>query len=146
MTEQKAADALNSLNATLLQVATTYDQYKVARTGASTTLGQNQAINAQLTDADLELRQLAIEEETLNKRFLDARKVGSPTGVFARLGLSTIQDWSLAAFFATFGLFCILLTAFLATASIYWVRVAVFGLILTVILLGGSALLIRILG
>jgi hypothetical protein len=146
MTEAKAVDALNSMNANLTAMANTYALYKTAKTGAATTLSQNQAIDAQLSDADLVLRQLSIEEDTLNKQFLDTRKVGSPTGVFARLGLSSIQDWSLAAFFATFALFCLLLTGFLASASIYSIRVVIFGLVLTLILLGGSALLIRILG
>lgn len=146
MTEGKAVDALNSMSADLTAITNMYAQYKTVKTGASTTLTQNQAIQAQLSDADLVMRQLSIEEDTLNKRFLDTRKVGNPTGVLARIGLSTIQDWSLAAFFATFALFCLLLTGFLASASIFAIRVVIFGLVLTLILLGGSALLIRILG
>lgn len=146
MTEPKANDALNSMTAQITEITNTYNLYKTAKTNQATTMTQNQALNASISDMDLVLRELGREEETLNKQFMDARKTVAPTGILARAGLSTMQDWSLAAFFFTFGLFLLVVTAFLASASMYWIRVVVFGLVLTAILLGGSALLIRILG
>jgi hypothetical protein len=117
-----------------------------AKTAQAATLTQNSAIQSSLSDLDLQLRELNRQEETLNKQFLDARKNVAPAGIFARLGLSTMQDWALAAFFFMFGLFGLILTGFLASASIYWGRVAIFGIILTILLMAGSALLIRVLG
>lgn len=146
MSTTTALSALSSIASDITYLNTTYPLYNTARTTATATLDQNRSITTDNSELDLKIRELNRQEDLLNKQFLDARKTATPTGFFVRLGLSSMQDWTLAAFFFTFGLFGMILTVFLASNSIYWGRVAIFGVVMTAILMGGSAILIRMLG
>jgi hypothetical protein len=141
-----AQEVVNSISATLDSILTTHTDYAAKKVANTTTLQQNDSIQTTISDLDLQIRELNRQEEALNKQFLDARKNLQPVGAFARLGLSTMQDWTLAAFFFMFGVFGLILTGFLASASIYWGRVVIFGIIMTILLMAGSALLIRVMG
>jgi hypothetical protein len=141
-----ALSALSSMTSSITDIQTKHALYLTAKTNQSATLTSNTNLNTQNSELELELRELSRQEETLNKQFLDARKNVAPAGVFARLGLSTMQDWVLAAFFFTFGLFGIILTMFLASNSLFAGRVVLFGIIMTVILMASAAMLIRVLG
>lgn len=95
---------------------------------------------------ELELRELKRELQTMNKQYLDAT-VSRPAGSrFHAIGLSTFEDWTVAAFFFTFALFGLVLTGYVASLSITPWRVTIFGLILTVILLGIAGILLQSLG
>ncbi len=146
MSTTTALNALSSIASDITNITATYPQYTTALTSQSTTIDQNRVITSENSELDLKIRELNRQEELLNKQFLDARKNIAPAGAFARLGLSTMQDWTLAAFFFYLGLFGMSLTFFLANNTLYPGRVILFGICMTAILMAGSAVLIRMLG
>ena len=115
------------------------------------TTNSSQSSNAATTTAsnsqlELQLRELKRQLQTMNKQYLDASETKTDATILQRAGLSTFEDWALAGFFFSLALFCLITTGYLASLSTFPWRVTILGLVMTVIVMGGASVLIKVLG
>ncbi len=135
----------SDINSQLTKLSEEYSAYDIAKKRMEPTTTRTQTTTAMNLKMELELRELKRELQRMNKQYLDATTAKPPSG-FHKLGLSTFEDWTLAAFFFTFALFGIVLTGYFASLSAVPWRVSIFGLVLTAMVLGVSFVLLRALG
>lgn len=140
------APTQNDITAAISTITSNFSSYiqdKNRNAATINSMSETDAANAKLA---LQLRELKRQQETLDRQFLDASEVKKPATVFQRMGLIEFEDWALAAFFLTLGIFCLGITLQLASISTLPIRVMLFGILLTAFLMGLAFILIRILG
>ncbi len=94
------------------------------------------ALDSELTSLKSQLASIRKSAETYDREFLDRKQAGEGVATrWRRWGISTVQDWSLAAFFASYALACL-------TAILYAVmyapekKMAIGTIILAAVVLG----------
>ena len=97
------ATKLSAVNSMLGAIDTMYTEYTTIQSQQQAELARVAEIQAETTAQELELRELNRIESTLEQQYLDY-KAAPPAakGFFARFGLSLMQDWALAFFFAAY--------------------------------------------
>ena len=135
----------DDINRQLTQLTEEYSAYLQAKNRMEPNLANSQTTTTANLRLELELRELKRELQRMNKQYLDASN-SRPAAGFHALGLSTFEDWTLAAFFFSLTLFALVLTGYVASLSLMPWRVTLFGLLFTIVILGIAAILLRSLG
>lgn len=137
-------EAIQGAQGALAELQTSYTAYsdrQKAQPADST--ADMDATQKAIYEKQMILRELNRAEDTLNQQYLDFKAAPPTKTFFAKIGLSSPQDWSLAFFFFSFGFMMVMITLVLAMQSTAPLRAAGFFLALTAMLAFIIALVIR---
>jgi hypothetical protein len=124
------------LKNTLTTANDLYVGFKSMQQAQSSSTDKKVALDSELTSLKSQLASIRKSAETYDREFLDRKQAGEGVATrWRRWGISTVQDWSLAAFFASYALACL-------TAILYAVmyapekKMAIGTIILAAVVLG----------
>ena len=110
---------LRSIITTELQTTqTTFDTYIAAKTNVQPLIDQAIKIDANLRDTQHRLKELNQLDETYTQSYLDFKANPPKLDFFSRYGLRTTQDWAIALFYFSYGLFSIIILMYAFVNSV----------------------------
>ena len=110
---------LKSIITTELQTTqTTFDTYIAAKTNVQPLIDQGMKIEASLRDTQHRLKELNQLDETYTQSYLDFKANPPKLDFFSRYGLRTTQDWAIALFYFSYGLFSLVILMYAFVNSV----------------------------
>lgn len=85
--------------------------------GASTLQAQKDALTADVRDLELRMKELERVEQTYEKEYLDKKHYPAKKGLLYRLGLHSVQDFTIAAFCMSYLFFAIVMILYAMIVS-----------------------------
>jgi hypothetical protein len=85
--------------------------------GASTLQAQKDALTADVRDLKLRMKELERVEQTYEKEYLDKKHYPANRGILYKLGLHSIQDFTIAAFIISYVFFAIVMILYATMIS-----------------------------
>jgi hypothetical protein len=104
--------------AQLQSTQTTFDTYIAAKTNVQPLIDQNIEIEGNLRDLQHRLNELNQLDETYTQTYLDFKSNPPKQSFFSRFGLRTTQDWTIALFYFSYGLFSIIILMYAFVNSV----------------------------
>jgi hypothetical protein len=89
----------------------------VEMSGASTLQAQKDALKADVRDLELRMKELERVEQTYEKEFLDKKHYPANRGFLYKLGLHSLQDFTIAAFILSYVFFAIVMILYAMMVS-----------------------------
>jgi hypothetical protein len=110
---------LKSIITTELQTTqTTFDTYIAAKTNVQPLIDQGMKIEENLRETQHRLNELNQLDETYEQAYLDFKANPPKLDFFSRYGLRTTQDWAIALFYFSYGLFSIIILMYAFVNSV----------------------------
>ncbi len=123
-----------------------FEQYKTISQSQSFAITQGLAAQETLINRESRLSELNRLTSTYEQEFLDRKRTPKAKSFFGKMGLLSVQDWSIALFYFSYVLFCIMIFVLVMVHTTQRLRAGVILFVLFLIIGYGSTAAILLLG